>query len=72
MGFTEIIASRAKSSYRKSGEELSEELVELITKCKKHIMRMCDIVAEMEEYGYSERSSSSRMREDERMRMGGR
>lgn len=67
MGFTEIIASRNRASHRKSGEELSEELVELIMKSKKHIERMCEIVAEMEEYGYSEKTDSG-----ERMRIGGR
>ena len=73
MGFTEIISSRSRgASYRKSGEELSEELVELIKKTKKQITRMCEIVEEMEEYGYSERersSSSSRMREEEDYKM---
>lgn len=77
MGLTEMIISRGRgtsSSYRKNPEELSEELTELIYKTKKAAHRMCEIVEEMEE-SFSERDSErsySRMREDERMRMGGR
>lgn len=73
MGLTEMIISRGRgtsASYRKSPEELSEELTELIYKTKKHAHRMCEIVEEMEQ-SFSERKPS-RIMEEERMRMGGR